>query len=79
VLLRIVGRPWWWLLLLIIPLVGVVLHAMLALDLAQSFGKGLGFAAGLWLLPFIFVPILGFGGAAYLGPGAEETWGSGPF
>ena len=31
-------------------------------------GKGGAFALGLILLPFIFVPILGFGQAVYTGP-----------
>ena len=34
-------------------------------DLAKRFGKGNGFGVGLWLLGFIFVPILGFGDATY--------------
>ena len=40
------------------------------LDLAKSFGRGVGFALGLILLWFIFLPILGLGDAQYLGPGA---------
>jgi hypothetical protein len=77
VLLRIVGRPWWWIILFIIPLVGVVVSVVVAVDLAKSFGKGGLFGIGLWLLGFIFVPILGFGSATYHGPAAAETWGSG--
>jgi len=37
--------------------------------LSKSFGKGAGFTVGLVLLGFIFVPILGFGRAQYIGPG----------
>jgi hypothetical protein len=71
VTLRIIGRPWWWLILLIIPLVGFVISLIVSLDLAKSFGKGNGFGVGVWLLGFIFVPILGFGSATYRrgGPG----------
>ena len=65
VLLRIIGRPLWWIILLIIPLVNIVISLIVALDLAKSFGKGNGFGVGLWLLGFIFVPILGFGSATY--------------
>ena len=72
VFLRIVGRPAWWIILLIIPLVGFVVSLIVALDLAKSFGKGGGFGAGLWLLGFIFIPILGFGSATYHGPAAAR-------
>jgi hypothetical protein len=65
VLLRIVGRPLWWIILLLIPLVNIVISLILSLNLAKSFGKGGGFGVGIWLLGFIFIPILGFGSATY--------------
>ncbi len=68
-LLRIVGRPWWWIFGLIIPVVGWILALIVALDLAKSFGRGGGFGVGLWLLPYIFGLILGFGSDTYRGPG----------
>ncbi len=46
----------------------VVVSLILFLELAKCFGKGAGFGIGLWLLGFIFFPILGFGDAKYLGP-----------
>jgi hypothetical protein len=70
VLLKIVGRPLWWLILMLIPLVSIVILIIVYIDLAKSFGKGAGFGVGLALLSFIFVPILGFGDARYLGPAA---------
>jgi len=42
-------------------------------DLAKSFGKGDGFAAGLILRGFIFFPILAFGSSQYQGPAAAPT------
>ena len=42
-------------------------------DLAKSFGKGGGFAAGLILLGFIFFPILAFGSSQYQGPAGAST------
>lgn len=36
--------------------------------LSKSFGKEEGFTAGIVLLPIVFIPILGFGSAKYLGP-----------
>jgi hypothetical protein len=71
VLLRIVGRPWWWLLLMFIPLVNIVVAIVVYIDLAKSFGKGVGFALGLVFLSFIFFPILAFGSARYIGPAAQ--------
>jgi hypothetical protein len=77
ILLKVIGRPGWWLALFLIgliPFVGwlvvVVLGIIINLDLAKSFGKRIGFAIGLILLSFIFVPILGFGSAQYVGPSA---------
>jgi len=67
---KIAGRPGWWLILMFIPIVSLVIAIIVMLDLAKSFGKGVGFAIGLILLGFIFIPILGFGSAQYQGPAA---------
>src|SRR6266403_2285162 len=67
---KIVGRPWWWILLMLIPFVNFIILIILIIDLAKSFGKGVGFGIGLILLPIIFFPILGFGSAQYQGPTA---------
>jgi hypothetical protein len=67
---KIVGRPWWWILLMLIPFVNFIIAIILSIDLAKSFGKGVGFGLGLALLGFIFWPILGFGSAQYQGPAA---------
>ena len=60
---------------LIIPFVGwillIVIGIIIAIDLAKSFAKSSGFAVGLIFLNFIFVPILGFGEAQYVGPAAQ--------
>jgi hypothetical protein len=66
VFLRIVQRPIWWIVLAFIPVVNLILIVAIV-DLAKSFGKGVGFAIGLIFLPFIFYPILGFGDAQYTG------------
>lgn len=72
VLLEIVGCPIWWIILLLVPCVNVVISLIVLIDLAKSFGKGTGFDIGLWLLSFIFFPILGFGDARYLGPSVPQ-------
>jgi len=68
VLLEIVGKPWWWLLLMLIPIVNFVILIIVYHNLSLSFGKGAGFTVGLILLSFLFLPILAFGDAKYLGP-----------
>jgi len=70
VLLEIVGKPWWYLLLLFIPVVNIVILIMVMIALAQVFGKSGGFAVGLIFLSLIFMAILAFGDAKYLGPQA---------
>ena len=70
ILCKIVGRPGWWVILLLIPFVNFIVGIILCIDLAKSFGKGVGFGIGLILLSVIFFPILGFGSAQYQGPTA---------
>lgn len=67
VLLEIIKKPWWWLLLLLIPIVNIVILIIMIHNLSLKFGKGVGFTIGMILLPFIFIPILGFGDAKYKG------------
>jgi hypothetical protein len=70
ILCKIVGRPGWWVILLLIPFINFIIGIILCIDLAKSFGKGVGFGIGLILLGLIFFPILGFGSAQYQGPAA---------
>ncbi len=73
VMLEIVGREWWWLLLLLVPLLNFVVVVVVLFDLAKSFGKDTAFGFGLLFLSPIFMPILGFGDAKYVGPAASGT------
>jgi hypothetical protein len=67
-LCKIAGRPGWWLFLYFIPLVNIAISLVVSMDLAKAFSKSSGFGVGLWLLSFIFYPILGFGSAQYTKP-----------
>jgi hypothetical protein len=67
VLLQIAGKPLWWIVLLLIPFVNIGVAIMVAISIAKAFGKGTGFALGLLFLSPIFIPILGFGSAHYVG------------
>jgi hypothetical protein len=65
--LKVAGRPGWWLLLYLVPGVNVIVHIVVSIDVAKSFGKGTLFGVGcLWLLPWIGIPVLGFGSARYV-------------
>lgn len=79
VLLRIVGRPWWWLLLMLVPIVNLVVMIITNIDLARSFGKGVGFGVCLIFFSFVCMPILAFSDATYVGPagGGPQQWNPG--
>jgi hypothetical protein len=66
VLFEITGFPAWWALLSIIPFVSIfpaIVSLVATVRLAKIFGKGTGFGIGMIFLPFIFLPILGYGDA----------------
>jgi hypothetical protein len=74
VLVDIVGKPWWWaLLILFCPCVGIVFAVLVYIELANCFGKSVGFAVGLLLLPYVFFPILGFNKDRYTPPQREDA------
>ena len=63
-ILKLGGKPWYW---AIVPIVGPIMLIIAEIELAKRFGKGTGFGIGLAFLPFIFFPMLGFGGASVSG------------
>lgn len=65
IMLKVAVKPGWWLILMFIPLVNIVIIFIVCLAIAENFGKGTGFAVGLFFLGFIFFPILAFGDAQY--------------
>jgi hypothetical protein len=67
ILSKICGRGELFGLLCLVPCVNIVVGIMLTFDLAKVFGKDVGFAIGLLLLPIVFLPILAFGSAEYVG------------
>lgn len=69
VLIRMVGRPPWFFILIYIPFVGTYFFCALINDLSKGFGKGWGFTVGIIFLPFVFLPMLGFGDATWTKPG----------
>jgi hypothetical protein len=65
VMLEIAGKPLWWFILLLIPFVNIIVLILVLIAFARNFGKGVGFALGMLILPFIFYPVLAFGDARY--------------
>ena len=58
----------WLFLLLFVPCVNVVFSVMQQFKLATAFGKDIAYGFGLLFLPIIFLPMLAFGDAKYVGP-----------
>jgi len=67
VLLEIVGKPTWWFVLMLVPVANIIVAIIMWMELAKVFGKGSGFGLGLIFLGCIFMPILAFGSAQYVG------------
>ncbi len=68
VMLQMIKKPEWWVILMFIPFVNIIVGLIVLVQLAKTFGKGIGFTLGLIFLPFIFYPILGFGKSVYMAP-----------
>ena len=66
VILEIAELPTWYLVLYFIPFANIYVQIYSSIELAKKFGEKVGFAIGLFLLPIIFWPILGFGKSEYL-------------
>jgi hypothetical protein len=67
VMQQISGKPLWWLLLYLVPGVNIVIAVICIFALAENFGKGRGYALGMLFLPWVFVPMLAFSDAQFVG------------
>ena len=56
-----------WFILSLIPCANIVAFYIIDLGVAKKFGKSTEFGIGMFLLPFVFYPLLGFGDAQYQG------------
>lgn len=65
VLLEIVKKPIWWFIMLFIPFVNLIFIIMIYDRLSKFFGKATLMTVLLVILPFIGLPLLAFGDAAY--------------
>jgi len=67
ILMEISGKPGWWMFLLFVPLVNIAIYFLAMLSLAKKFGRSELFGVGIAIFPFIFLPVLAFGGSQYEG------------
>jgi Family of unknown function (DUF5684) len=65
-LLKVLGRSYLWVLAFLPPLTPFALFVSAVL-VARRFGRGTLFGAGMFFLPFVFLPVLGFSEVRYLG------------
>lgn len=77
VMLKIGDNSGWFLLLMFVPILNIYAIGKMHVGIAEAFGKGIGWGLGLWFLPFIFFPILGFGDATYRGDSGRIDGASG--
>lgn len=73
VMCQIAGKPAWWVIMLFIPILNIIVAFAVLIDFLKNFGKGWGYFFGMLFLPFIFLPILAFGKAQYIGMSAPTT------
>lgn len=64
-ILKIGDNPSWHFLLLFVPLLNFFIALGMHIDFAKAYGKGILWGLGLFFLPFVFFPLLGFGGYTY--------------
>lgn len=77
VFLQICERPAWWLVLYFIPVIGLIISIINVFDLAKVFDRGVLFGLGILFFWPIFVPILAFGEAEYVGDAGGDWAGVG--
>lgn len=67
ILFEVAGMNGWLFLLCMVPIVNIILCILLYIKLAKAFGQSTIFGIGLILFNPIFMLILGFGSAKYIG------------
>jgi Family of unknown function (DUF5684) len=78
-MIEIAGKPTWQILLYLVPFVNIYASISTHVRFVKAYGKGTGFAVASIFLPFVFFPLLAFGGTAvYQRPGAPTPQGGAP-
>jgi len=59
--LKIINKPKWWIIFLVIPFINWIVLLLMRAELANNFGKtSFAHHMAAWLLPFVYLPYLGF-------------------
>jgi len=74
VMLDIAGKPWWWVIGFFIPFVNFIVIILMWHGISTNFGKSSLFTLGLLFLSPIFLLILAFGDAEYIGGGKAKAY-----
>ncbi|TAL63338.1 MAG: signal peptidase I [Bacteroidetes bacterium] len=71
--LKLINKPKWWLIFLVIPFINWIALLLMRAELANRFGKT-SFIQHLaaWLLPFIYLPYLGFSSLKFAAPAEKD-------
>ena len=64
---EIAKKPILFFILTLVPCVNIIAAIIILIEVAKKFGKSTGFGIGMVIVPFICIPMLGFGSAAYEG------------
>lgn len=71
VMTEIAGLPRWTFLGIFVPILNLIVIIIIWYHVSQRFGHGMGYALGSIFLPFIFLPIIGYGDSVYT-PSVEQ-------
>lgn len=64
-LFKVAGLAGWWMLGIFVPFINLFVYFSLGTALAERFGRSQGFAAGVCLFPWLFLPWLGYSNSVY--------------
>ncbi len=68
ILIKILDIPTPFIFFYFIPLINIMAYAYTCYKLSQCFNKGpVFYTIGIFLLPFVFIPVLGFGKSQFTG------------
>ncbi len=59
--LKICGHPGWWIILLLVPGINFGIFLISCISLSKLFDKNIYFAISMFLVPWVFFPVLAFG------------------
>jgi signal peptidase I len=72
--LKIIDKPTWWIIFLMIPFLNLIALLLMRAELANHFGKhSFTHHLAAWLLPFIYLPYLGFNPELKMVPYSEKN------